>query len=174
MKKIGRPIPVAVVSVLLLTPACARKEPVSEATEAGSPARASNAPYLTRIEEIRVEYRPIEIPTAMAAGSEMTIQFEAKNKGTTTWPSHGTPPLRFGYHWSDPEGRGNWNAVVWDDGNRGDLNLDVPPGGSAIISMRVKALPTPAKACKLILAPLLETTGGWSLDAPYVATVDIL
>lgn len=49
----------------------------------------------------------------MAAGSEAPIRFEAKNTGSTTWPAHGTPPFRFGYHWADPKGRGNCDSVVW-------------------------------------------------------------
>lgn len=173
MKKIRRLIQVAFLFVLLLAPACARKEPTSQTTEARVQAPASNAPYLTRVEEIRVEYRPVDVPTAMAAGSEVTVRFEAKNTGSATWPAHGTPPFRFGYHWADPEGRGNWDSVVWDDGNRGDLTVDVPPGAVATITLPVKALPKTTKGSKLIIAPLFETTGGWSADAPYVVTVDI-
>jgi len=173
MKRICRSIPVAVLAVVLLTPACGRKELANQTTEAAPPVPPSNTAYVTLAKDIRVEYRPIDIPTSMAAGSEVPIQFEAKNTGESTWSSHGIPPFRFGYHWADPKGAGSWIAVVWDDGNRGDLNLDVPPGGSAIVIMKVKALPTRAKGCKLIIAPLLETTGGWTTDVPYVATVDI-
>lgn len=172
MKRIHRPAHLAVMAVLLLAAACSRKESASGASEAG-PARATNVPYLTRVEEIRVEYRPLDIPATMAAGSEVTVRFEAKNTGNTTWPAHGTPPFRFGYHWADPEGTGSWDSVVWDDGNRGDLTVDVPPGGVATITLPVRALPKRAKGSKLIIAPLFERSGGWSVDVPYVATVDI-
>jgi len=173
MKKICRSVPVAILAVLLLTSACGQKEMTVQTAEAAPPAPSSKTAYVTRVKDILVEYRPIEIPASMAAGAEVTIQFEAKNMGKSTWPSHGTPPFRFGYHWSDPKRTGSWNAVVWDDGNRGDLNLDVPPGGSAIILMKVKALSTRGKGYKLIIAPLLETNGGWTTDVPYVAAVDI-
>ena len=173
MKRIHRPVHLAVMAVLLLAPACSRKESASQASEAGLPAQGTNASYLTRIEDIRVEYRPLDIPTAMAAGSEVSIRFEVRNTGSTTWPAHGTPPFRFGYHWADPEGRGNWDSVVWDDGHRGDLTVDVPPGKAVTITLPVRALPKKAKGCKLVIAPLFESSGGWSVDFPYVATVDI-
>jgi hypothetical protein len=43
----------------------------------------------------------------------------------------------------------------------------------ATITLPVRALPKRAKGCKLVIAPLFERSGGWSVDFPYVATVDI-
>jgi hypothetical protein len=174
MRRIARPIvPAALVTVLLLTEACSKPEGPKPSSEAGVPAPATTAPYLTRIEEIRVEYRPVEVPNVMPAGSRVVVRFEATNTGSTTWPAHGTPPFRFGYHWADPEGRGTWDSVVWDDGSRGDLTAEVPPGGKVTITLPVKAPPGKTKHGKLIIVPLFETNGGWSVKVPYVATIDI-
>jgi hypothetical protein len=40
----------------------------------------------------------------------------------------------------------------------------------ATITLPVKALPKRTKGCKLIIAPVFERSGGWSVD---LATVDI-
>jgi hypothetical protein len=123
--------------------------------------------------EIKVEYQPLDVPSVMKAGTDVPIRFEAKNVGSATWSGNGGAPFRFGYHWSDPDRRGgDWNAIVWDDGVRGLISDSIPPGGRAVISIKVRAPNTPAPSAKLIIAPLLEPNG-WTTETALVVTVDV-
>ncbi|HEU5250294.1 MAG TPA: hypothetical protein VFW15_09950, partial [Thermoanaerobaculia bacterium] len=83
--------------------------------------------------------------------------------------------LRFGYHWANPTLRSDWQSLVWDDGMRAMLPADVPPGGTASLTLRVKAPAKPHADYKLVIAPLLEgTQGGWTTTTPHVANVAVL
>lgn len=163
--------------LVLLSSSCARKEPLSETPEQTRRSSHALAPNVGRAHEIRVGYRPIEIPRAMKPRAEAGVQFEARNIGSGTWPSKGTLVFRFGYHWSDPEGTGSWTSIVWDDSHRADLPADVPPGGTVVINLNVRAIDRECEKCKLIIAPLLEGAAGgeWTIETEthYVATVDV-
>lgn len=135
----------------------------------------SEGPVLTDPLLIRPVYVDVEAPESVGAGQSFEVAFGVRNNGTQTWPAHTKAPLRFGYHWADPEGQGNWNSVVWDDGTRASLTADVPPGGSARLTMTVKALPKASPGCKLIVAPVIDglAKSGWHTEHVHVTTVDI-
>jgi len=124
--------------------------------------------------DIKIEYQPLDIPSAMKAGTEVPVRFVGRNVGSTTWSGHGDAPFRFGYHWSDPDDKGDWTAIVWDDGQRGTISEDVPPAGRAEISMKVRAPNTPTPSAKLIITTLFEP-GRWTTDeaSPLIVTVEI-
>ena len=150
---------------------CGRSREVPVAERAAE-AAVSSSPYVTDVSEIKVEYRPIAVPSRMAMSSRADFQFEAKNTGAKAWPSGGDFPLRFGYHWASPTATGEWETVLWDDSNRGGFKSDIKPGQSVIVTMPVQALPRACPDCKLVVAPLLEMKA-WSETGHYVAPVNI-
>lgn len=135
---------------------------------------AAGGPYVATASEIKVEYVPLEVPKSLAPGAAAVVKLQVKNVGKDAWPSSGPTPLRFGYHWSDPVGTGSWNAIVWDDGNRGFLPADLAPGARVVVTLPVKALNRPAREAKLVVQPILEgAPNGWGVDAPFVASIDV-
>jgi hypothetical protein len=147
----------------------ARELPVAESAERSAP---SSSPYVTEVGEIKIEYRPVAIPSRIAPNSRAEIQFEARNVGAKIWPVGGANPLRFGYHWEVLRGDGTWDRVVWDDGNRAMLKSDVKPGEAVVVTLPVKALPKSCPTCRLVIAPLLELKA-WSESARYIAPVNV-
>jgi hypothetical protein len=139
--------------------------------ELPAPKGASLKPYVTEVGEIQVEYRPVSIPSRMAPNSQTEVRFEARNMGVKIWPAGGGRPLRFGYHWEVPRGKGTRETVLWDDSSRGLLQSDTKPGETAMVTLPVHALPKNCPTCRLVIAPLLELKG-WS-SALYVAPVNI-
>jgi len=177
MSRTNRRIRVLPICVVLLAFSCARKESLAGTPERPTGSSPSAARYVGRASEIRVAYRPGRVPASLNRATEATVEFEARNSGTGTWPSKGPVVLRFGYHWADPEGTGSWNSIVWDDGRRGEIASDVPPGAKDVVRLSVRALGRGCAKCKLVIAPLLQGSAGveWSTDASaaYVATVDV-
>jgi len=176
MKRGGFRLPAATVLLLVAASPGCWKEDRPAAVEGQPLSRAASIPfeYETRPENIRVEYRSIEMPSEFPAGKVVEVKFEVRNAGARSWAASGDLPLRFGYHWSDPERTGNWDSIIWDDGNRGHLRADLAPAGEAAVTLPVKAPAKPNRGYKLIIAPLLEGSGpGWTTEVPYVATVDV-
>jgi len=166
-----RPAGLAIVSVSLLFAGCGRSQEVAVPARAERSAASSSA-YVADVGEIKVEYRPVLIPSRMAPNSRVEVQFEAKNVGAKIWPVGGANPLRFGYHWEVLRGDGNWDRVVWDDSNRGMLKSDTKPGETVVITLPVRALPKSCPTCRLVIAPLLEMKA-WSGTTRYVAPVNV-
>jgi len=166
-----RPVGLAVVSSGLFFAGCGRSHELP-APQRAEQSAASSSPYVTEIDEIKIEYRPVAIPAHLAVNSKAEVEFEAKNMGAKTWPSGGDFPLRFGYHWVSPAAGGQWETVQWDDSNRGALKSDTKPGESVLVTMPVHALARTCPNCKLVIAPLLEMKA-WSESARYVAPVNI-
>lgn len=143
-----------------------------------SPPSASAAPppiVATDPALVHAEFLEVTVPPTVRAGSDFEIAFRVRNAGTETWSARSETPLRFGYHWADPTGRGNWESVVWDDGTRAPLPADVPPGGEARLRLKVHALPGASPGCKLVVAPVVDglAKSGWHTEHVHVATVDI-
>ncbi|HEY6065616.1 MAG TPA: hypothetical protein VIY96_05640 [Thermoanaerobaculia bacterium] len=163
----------AAVVALLAVSSCARKEQPGPGAEQVAESRQAAAPaYVQDVARVRSQYRDVQVPARMQSGSEVVVRFVARNIGVETWPAKGDRPVRFGLHWSNPSRSGSWQAIVWDDGSRADLPGDVPPGGTADLTLRVKAPAQRGSGYKLIVAPLIEGAG-WTTDTPYVADVEV-
>lgn len=135
-------------------------------------ARSGKAGYVADIAAVRVEYRPLSVPHRMAPGSQVDVKFEAKNSGDATWPAGGEFPLHFGYHWEAADATGKWETISWDDSNRAGLPSDTPPGGTAVITLPVRAVPRACVGCRLVIVPLLEMKA-WSDTAGLRVPVDV-
>jgi hypothetical protein len=149
--------------------ACGR----SRETNAGGANAGAAAPAAALdLDGLKVEFRSADVPTHMAPGSQANVRVEAKNVGDRAWPADGDAPLHFGYHWEAAGADGNWAVIVWDDSNRAGLTADVPPGGSVVVTLPVKAVPNPCPNCRIVIAPLLEMKA-WSETAKSIASVNI-
>lgn len=123
---------------------------------------------------IRVDYSLTRVPAEIRPGSVGDVRLTVRNRGTQVWSSTGASALEFGYHWADPDRRGNWDSIIWDDGHRGHLTRSVGPEETDTITIPVRAPAAPGPAYRLVIAPILEgPNGGWKTDAPYVATVRV-
>jgi hypothetical protein len=144
----------------------------SRSEKAAAPAAAAGTGYVTDAAEIRVEYKPVSIPTRLAPGSQVEIRFEAKNVGSAVWPSSGEFPLHFGYHWQASEAGGRWETISWDDSNRSGLPSDVRPGETVVITLPVRAISRTCVGCRLVVVPLLEMKA-WSETAELPVPIDV-
>ena len=168
MRKLGPATLVIAVCAVVLT-ACGR----SRETNAGGGGTGASAPAAAPdLDGLKVEFKSADVPAHMAPGSEAKVLLEAKNVGDRPWPASGDFPFVFGYHWEAPGADGNWAVVVWDDSSRATLPADVPPGGSVVVTLPVKALPNPCPSCRIVIAPLLEMKT-WSETAKSIAPVNI-
>ncbi len=145
-------------------PAAGEPKPVSLESRAGCVAATPG--------EIEPRFEPVEAPSSIAAGEVARVRFRVLNAGPCTWRAGGPDAVRFGYHWSDPEGTGSWDSVVWDDGARTSLPRDLPPGGAAELLLGVRPMPRAAARAKLVIAPLIERVG-WLDGKALVLTVDV-
>lgn len=168
---------ISMILALLGASLACRKERSAVQTAASPPAPtavAAEAGYATEVGDIRVQYESGSLPGQMAPKATVDIEINVKNVGTKTLSSKARLPVVFGYHWSDPDRRHDWQAVIWDDGQRGYLPRDLAPGETATIRMKVKAPGLPGPSYRLIVAPLLEGPGGgWTTDTPDVVTVAV-
>jgi hypothetical protein len=122
--------------------------------------------------EIRVDYSRVRVPAEIRAGSVGQVRLTVRNRSTQLWNSSGPSALEFGYHWADPDRRGDWDSIIWDDGHRGRLTRIVRPEETGTVTIPVLAPAVPGPAYRLVIAPVLEgPNGGWKTDAPYVTTV---
>lgn len=166
MKRIGS---LFLIPILVLAGCGKETEPSRRPAAGGEP-----APFATTASQIHATIEAVDIPTVMMVGATTNITFRVKNMGPEAWAAGPgkNAAVRFGYHWADPGTKGNWDSVVWDDSNRGDLSADVPPQGTATVTMKVKALPQPSENCKLVIEPMIELVG-WQTAGPFVATISI-
>ena len=97
-------------------------------------------------------------PRTWAPGKTETFQVTVVNTGNVLWPSGGTYPVRLGIHFANAEG-GFANLANWATDQRFSLPADVPPGGSASLTVSVTA---PAGAVPLVLeAELVQEQVAW-------------
>lgn len=134
------------------------------------------ASFETNPARIRVAYAALRPLRTLSLDELGSLVLEVRNLGSRTWRADGEFPLRFGYHWSDPDRTGSWQSVVWDDGSRLPLGRNVRRGESAEIVLRVKPPQSAGPTWRLVVAPVLEgLPTGWAVEESqtYVSIVDV-
>lgn len=79
---------------------------------------------------VDVAVRPLERDFRLATSEVRHIAFEVTNRSTVTWPAHGE--VRAAYRWRHPDGR-------LLDGHRTLFPVDVHPGETTTVALRVEA-----------------------------------
>lgn len=78
-----------------------------------------------------------EVPTRLRAGRTVAVPARVRNEGTSAWPQL-PDQLRLGNHWLD--GR---NRCVEFDSGRESIPVEVPPGATIDLTLRVRVPTTP-------------------------------
>lgn len=128
----------------------------------GLAAEQGEAAFETDPGEVVASYAVIKPLKEMALDATAVVEVEVRNVGRRAWPAEGPTPVRFGYHWADPDRRKTWQSVVWDDGSRTGIDKDVKPGEAVRLRIRVKAPPERGPSWRLVIAPRIEgIANGW-------------
>lgn len=115
--------------------------------------------------KVRVEFVTVELPEAFKAGAPSRVRCVVRNDSPFALPAS-DHRAGLGYHWSDPDGTGTWNAVVWDDGNHVLLETPLDPGRRNEFEWEVTAPPNTGEALVLELGILLKTPDGTIVWGP--------
>jgi hypothetical protein len=96
----------------------------------------------------------IEPPRRWRAGETVTIRLTLRNDSPFVLLPD---PRRFaiGYHWGNHTLTGDWNSVVWEDGNYAFLPEDLRPGQTVVVKLPVQTPDTPHDDWLLTLAPVM-------------------
>jgi hypothetical protein len=87
----------------------------------------------------QVSYNVTATPTAWTKGQFQTYQVTVTNTGGWTWPAAGNNPVHLGIHFTTAGGGEAVDYASWLTDQRFVLPADVPPGGSATITVYVSA-----------------------------------
>ena len=82
----------------------------------------------------RVEWRRVEAPSSMGAGSTVAVPIAIRNSSPHTWPSSGPTRVAIAYHWLSENG----DTVTWE-GRRTQLPADIAAGRDAETDVLVDA-----------------------------------
>ena len=110
------------------------------------------------LQQIRVSYISPHIPDVLRPGEKTTITFYIQNNGDVPLPINEIRTA-IGYHWTCPEITGNWEPVIWFDGNYVQLETPLLPGQRTWIELDVKAPNESAEKWLLSLVPLMFEHG---------------
>jgi hypothetical protein len=83
----------------------------------------------------RAEYSVATAPSTMVVGRTLSVPVTVRNRGALTWPRGGDRPVHLGSHWEPLDRRGNRADF---EGARTVLAADVPPGGEAKLTARIR------------------------------------
>jgi hypothetical protein len=165
------PASAAIVLCSVFLAGCGRS-PEAASSERAQTGASAASPTPQDLDGLQVEFKSADAPAHLPPGALAEIRLKARNIGTKPWPATGDYPFVFGYHWEAPDANGNWAAVAEDDGNRGTLLADVPPGETVVVTLPIRALPTACPNCRVVIAPLLELRM-WSETAKSIVPVNV-
>jgi hypothetical protein len=119
-------------------------------------------------------YLDFDHPVRFQAGRLNRVRLKIRNDGVRALPS-GKIRIGLGYHWSDPDRTGNWQAVVWDDGHNVLLPENLSSRATFDLEFYILAPDNPGKKWCLVLSPFLQQgpnkTWARTNDMLYFVTV---
>lgn len=106
------------------------------------------------LKDLKLRVVEKNVPTAWVSGQTARVTLTVRNESAFTLPGGGLK-MAIGYHWSDPEGTGSWESVVWDDGRQAPLREWMNPGETCEVALDVLAPERHGKSLALTLCPVL-------------------
>jgi hypothetical protein len=91
--------------------------------------------------DYRTQYLNHNTPTAVPPGQTITVSITVQNAGKLTWASSGSNPFRLGFQWYNAAGQMITFPANLDFHT--PLPADVPPGGTATLTARLRTPDTP-------------------------------
>lgn len=127
-------------AVLLSTGGCGNEQPQQPQ---GTP--VAGQPQNTQINSalpdsaFKAALKPVDPPARMRAGEKKVVQVTVSNQSPNAWPAMGAPNGRFAItlrnRWLAPDGK----KVVNDMDGGSSLPQDIPPGGTANMTLKITA-----------------------------------
>jgi len=101
-----------------------------------APSRRLDRPRTVALppEAYRAHVEIMSAPARVPAGAMLRVEARVRNAGAATWPAAGARPVHLANHWLDAQG-----AMERLDDGRAALGRDLPPGGSSLLTLAVRA-----------------------------------
>ncbi len=142
------------------------KEMVEEHLSQKKPVEIAQAKPGAESKKLPLAFASKEFPKYWNAGKTAKVSLVVRNEGTSPLSVKGGK-LAVGYHWSDPERTGKWDAVIWDDGHHTVLPDALAPGHSFMFDLEVKAPDQPGDRWLLSILPLTVNgaQNSWNIES---------